>query len=60
VFVSHVAVTFICQLRGRFMDFVCVKDELPQCPERLWGPPSLLFNGYQGSFPGGKAVGAWN
>jgi hypothetical protein len=22
-------------------------------PERLWGPPSLLFNGYQGLFPWG-------
>jgi hypothetical protein len=27
-------------------------------PERLWGPPSLLSNGYQGSFLGGKAAGA--
>jgi hypothetical protein len=23
------------------------------CPDRLWGPPSLLYNGYQGSFPQG-------
>jgi hypothetical protein len=30
----------------------------PPRPERLWGPPSLLFNGYQGHFPGGKATGA--
>jgi hypothetical protein len=26
----------------------------PLCPDRLWGPPSLLSNGYWGSFPGGK------
>jgi hypothetical protein len=24
-------------------------------PDRLWGPPSLLPNGYRGSFPRGKA-----
>jgi hypothetical protein len=27
-------------------------------PKRLWGPPSLLYNGYL-VFPGGKAAGAW-
>jgi hypothetical protein len=31
----------------------------PRRPGRLWGPPSLLSNGYGGSFPGGKAAGAW-
>jgi len=30
----------------------------PPRPEWLWGPPSLLYNGYQGLFP--KAVGAWS
>ena len=28
------------------------------CPDGLWGPLSLLYNGYQ-VFPGGKAAGAW-
>jgi hypothetical protein len=23
----------------------------PPCPERHWGPPRLLSNGYQGLFP---------
>jgi hypothetical protein len=30
----------------------------PCCPDRLWGPPNLLYNGYQGLFPAGKAAGA--
>jgi hypothetical protein len=25
------------------------------CPDRLWGPPSLLSNGYRGPFSGSKA-----
>ena len=27
-------------------------------PDRPWGPPSLLYNGYR-VFPGCKAAGAW-
>jgi hypothetical protein len=27
-------------------------------PDQPWGPPALLYNGYQ-VFPGGKAAGAW-
>jgi hypothetical protein len=27
-------------------------------PDRPWGPPSLLYNGYR-TFPGGKAARAW-
>jgi len=27
-------------------------------PDRPWGPPSLLYNGYR-VFPGSKAAGAW-
>jgi hypothetical protein len=30
----------------------------PRCPDQLWGPFSLLSNGYRGLLPGGKAVGA--
>jgi hypothetical protein len=35
-----------------------VKNFQSPRPDRLWGPPSLLFNGHRWSFPGGKAVGA--
>ena len=27
-------------------------------PDRPWGPPSLLYNGYR-VFPGSEAAGAW-
>jgi len=27
-------------------------------PDRPWGPPSLLYNGYR-VFPRGKAAGVW-
>ena len=27
-------------------------------PDRPWGPPSLLYNGYR-IFPRGKVAGAW-
>jgi hypothetical protein len=30
----------------------------PRRPDRLGGPPNLLFTGYRGLFPGGKAAGA--
>jgi hypothetical protein len=29
-------------------------------PDRLWGPPSLLTNGYRMLFPGDKVAGAWS
>jgi hypothetical protein len=32
------------------------RDLSPKCPNRLWGPPSLLFNGYRRLSPGGEAV----
>ena len=33
---------------------------LPVHPDRSWGPPILLINGFPGLFPGNKAAGAWN
>jgi hypothetical protein len=32
--------------------------EICTCPDRVWGPTSLLWNGYR-FFPGDKAAGAW-
>jgi hypothetical protein len=29
----------------------------PRRPDRLWGQPNLLYNGYQGLFPGVKRPG---
>jgi hypothetical protein len=29
----------------------------PETPDQFWGPPTLLFNGYRGSFPGVKRPG---
>jgi hypothetical protein len=45
--VSHPMKAFRC-IGGGWEFF-----SLPPRPERLWGLPSLLSNGYQGIFPGG-------
>jgi len=31
----------------------------PKCPDRLWGPPSLLFNQDQGMFAREKTARMW-
>jgi hypothetical protein len=35
----------------------CGGEIFRTCPDRPWGPPSLLYNGYR-VFPGGKSAGA--
>jgi len=44
---------------GWFGDRIPVGGEIFRtCPDRSWGPPSLLYSGYR-VFPVGKAAGAW-
>ena len=41
---------------GRSGDRIPVGGEIfLTCPDRLWGPPSLLYNGYRVFFPGVKS-----
>ena len=43
-----------------FRDRVSLSDETSHShPDRPWGSPILLYNGYLGLFPGDKAAGAW-
>jgi hypothetical protein len=34
--------------------YLCLIQLSQNCHDRHWGPPSCLFNGYSGSFPGVK------
>jgi hypothetical protein len=38
--------------------FISVWAAVYQSVKRLWGPPSLLYNGVTGLLPGDKATGA--
>jgi hypothetical protein len=35
------------------------RENFLTCPDWPWGPPRLLYNGYQVSLPGCKVAGAW-
>ena len=46
-------------LDGPGIESRCGRGEIFRArPDRLCGPPSLLYNGYR-VFTGGKAAGAW-
>jgi hypothetical protein len=45
-------------VHGTISEFTCKERASPYRPDRLWGPPNLLYNGYRGLFVGGKAAGA--
>ena len=56
--VQNVRTRFSLQA-GQSRDRIPVGGEIfCTCPDKSWGPPSLLYNGYWVS-PRGKAVGAW-
>jgi hypothetical protein len=51
--------SWTCLLAGRSGDRIPGSGEIFRtCPDRLWDPPSLLYNRYR-VFLGGKAAGAW-
>ena len=45
--------TVRCSIPGRSNIFLAS----PKRPDRLWGPPSLQFSGYRGSYPGQQQQG---
>jgi hypothetical protein len=48
-----------CELEGPGLIFGSARFfSSSQRPDRLWGPPSLLTNGYRVFFTAGKVVGA--
>ena len=59
---SPISATWYCEPwvptlpRGIAKDFTLFQES----PEIFWGPPNLLFNGYRGLLPGGKAAGVWS
>ena len=55
---SSVGVATRYGLNGPGMESRLRGDIFRTRPDRPWGPPSLLYNGYR-VFPGGKVVGAW-
>ena len=54
---SSVVITTRYELDGPGIESRWSRDFSPT-PDRPWGPPSLLYNGY-GVYPGVKAAGAW-
>jgi hypothetical protein len=46
---SYFSACILSQNNSRFLSS-------PQCPDQLWGPPSLLCIGYRGFFPRSKVA----
>jgi len=54
--VKRIRVKFLCvclKVQKMFPKKIPVVTRFSACPDRPWGPPSLLYNGYR-VFPGGK------
>jgi hypothetical protein len=56
-----ISVSIVTRLCAGWVGFDCWDGlrifSLPLCPDQLWGPLSLLFNGYQGYSPGVEQPG---
>jgi hypothetical protein len=48
---------FLKIIKSNFLSIRPVGEIFRTCPDRPWGPPSLLYNGYRVSFPGVKRPG---
>jgi len=55
---SSVGIATRYRLDGPGIESQWVGEIFRTCPDRPWGPPSLLYSGYR-VFPGGKSAGAW-
>jgi hypothetical protein len=56
--IQKIVYTKVSQMTSSFRSLRLQSSITSPCrPDRLWGPPNLLYNGYQDLFPGGKVAG---
>jgi hypothetical protein len=57
-FINHGTVRIVTRLRAGLIPYTAKCFYLPQRPDRLWDPPSLLTNGYRDFLLWSKAARA--